>query len=106
MWNLLLQEMNKDDNNKDFVKHIQAYMFNSKTIVSMICHRESVVLLKKEERDKKDNDKKKETIISTFGFFVPIEKDSLFWCLYTMKNGIEVYSFLPNRNFITEKRFK
>jgi hypothetical protein len=38
--------------------------------------------------------------------FFPFDKDSLFWCFYIIKFGIEQYHLLPNRNFITEKKIK
>ena len=38
--------------------------------------------------------------------FEPNDKDTLFWCLYAMKYGIEKYHMLERRNFILEKKLK
>jgi hypothetical protein len=38
--------------------------------------------------------------------FEPRDKDTLFWCLYAMKHGIEKYHMLERRNFILEKKIK
>ena len=39
-------------------------------------------------------------------FFLPKEKDTLFWCFYIMKNGEIKYEMLENTSFITEKKIK
>lgn len=37
---------------------------------------------------------------------IPRERDSLFWCFYMMKNDVETYEFMPNRNVVLEKSLK
>lgn len=39
-------------------------------------------------------------------FFLPKEKDTLFWCFFIMKNGEIKYEMLDNTSFITEKKIK
>jgi hypothetical protein len=39
-------------------------------------------------------------------FFIPKEKDKLFWCFYIMKNDYIQYEMLENRNLIIEKKIK
>ena len=34
------------------------------------------------------------------------EKDTLFWCFYIMKNGVDDYLFMPHRNMVIEKKLK
>ena len=36
----------------------------------------------------------------------PRERDSLFWCFYMMKNDVEMYEYMPNRNVVLEKSLK
>jgi hypothetical protein len=38
--------------------------------------------------------------------FIPNDSDSLFWCLYIIKNGISNYTQLSKRNMIVEKKMK
>jgi hypothetical protein len=38
--------------------------------------------------------------------FISKDKDKLFWCFYYMKYGDLAYNSLPNRNIVTEKKFK
>jgi len=38
--------------------------------------------------------------------FAPAQKDTLFWCLYVIKNGIDKYEMLDNTHFIVEKQEK
>ena len=39
-------------------------------------------------------------------FFIPKQKDSLFWCFYIMKNGDANYEMLEHKNIITDKKLK
>jgi len=38
--------------------------------------------------------------------FYPKQKDTLFWCFYAMKHGIDRYDMLDNTHFIVEKQEK
>ena len=38
--------------------------------------------------------------------FIPIEKDTLFWCFYIMKYGDSKYEVLEHKNILTEKKHK
>ena len=48
-------------------------------------------------------EEKKECKKKEFDFFIPYEKDTLFWCFYIFKNGIANYEMLENRNIVKEK---
>lgn len=37
---------------------------------------------------------------------IPRERDSLFWCFYMMKNDVDMYQYMPNRNVVLEKSLK
>ena len=39
-------------------------------------------------------------------FAFPTQKDSLFWCFYIMKHGLESYETLDNINVVIEKKLK
>jgi hypothetical protein len=39
-------------------------------------------------------------------FYFPYVSDSLFWCFYIMKNGIQSYEMLDNINIVVEKNIK
>ena len=47
---------------------------------------------------------KKETFKEIF--FIPSQKDKLFWCFYILLNGFDDYEFSKNDSFKTEKSFK
>jgi len=90
-----------EDVYQEFVKHIQDYMFNNTTICKSIENkiRENYNI----KKSKKLNATKE---IDTKQIIIPLENDSLFWCLYIIKNGFMNYSQLTNRNVIVEKKFK
>ena len=39
-------------------------------------------------------------------YFYPLQKDSLFWCFYIMKNGKDNYDNISNKFFSIEKEIK
>lgn len=38
--------------------------------------------------------------------FIPFQKDTLFWCFYIMKYGLENYNLLGEHTFVLEKKLK
>jgi hypothetical protein len=72
---------------------IEEYMITSKLIQSVF---------------QKEKEKEKELKAET-KFFVPREKDTLFWCFFIMKNGDIEYEMIQEQNvnmFVTEKKLK
>ena len=55
---------------------------------------------------KKDNNKKMDKFKKLEPFFIPKQKDGLFWCLYIIINGIEKYQSLDFINIVVEKTMK
>lgn len=107
----------EDDLYQNFVKHVQDYMFNNTTICKCIESKLCEEVKNKKNKQHLLNDKvsfisnntiastninisKNETIIK------PCDKDSLFWCLYIIKNGLINYTKLTNRSYVIEKQFK
>jgi hypothetical protein len=102
----------EDDLYQEFVKHVQDYMFNNTTTCKCI---ESKI---REEANNKKNNKLNHSNGSGFGqtgsgsgsgaenIITPNDNDSLFWCLYIIKNGLTNYTKLTNRSYIIEKQFK
>ena len=91
----------EDDIYQNFVKHVQDYMFNNTNICkSLECrlHDQFSNKKTKQQVEKIENINK--------NIFVPSESDSLFWCLYIIKNGLSTYTQLTNRNLIVEKKLK
>ncbi len=91
----------EDDLYQDFVKHIQDYMFNNTTICKSL---ENKIREDYKNKKIKEQNNKMEQINKNFVF--PYENDSLFWCLYIIKNGFMKYSQLMNRNIVLEKQLK
>ena len=51
--------------------------------------------------------KEKEIVIEKvkekeYDFFIPYEKDKLFWCFYIFKNGLADYEIMENKNIVKE----
>jgi hypothetical protein len=81
-------------------------MFTSKNIVGYLKNISQDQGLIKEPYI--NNLKKESPIIKkqTSGLFHPKQKDTLFWCFYAMKHGIDRYDMLDNTHFIVEKQEK
>lgn len=92
----------EEDVYQEFVKHIQDYMFNNTTICKSI---ENKIRENYNIKKNKQTTANKETDINK-NKIIPLENDSLFWCLYIIKNGLMNYSQLTNRNVVVEKQFK
>ena len=92
----------EDDVYQEFVKHIQDYMFNNTTICKSLEHKIHENFNKKKTKELLSN--KVET--NSKDIVIPNENDSLFWCLYIIKNGLMKYSQLSNKNIILEKQYK
>lgn len=96
----------------DFLTN-QKYMLTSDVINSAIENQlyfqkinEKDILKKKPD---KNNSQKNQHVVSSADTnikFEPNDKDSLFWCLYAMKHGIDKYNMLERRNYIIEKKIK
>lgn len=92
----------EEDVYQDLVKHIQDYMFNNTTICKSIENKIRDNFINKKTKVIPNN--KLET--NDKNIVVPIENDSLFWCLYIIKNGLIKYTQLTNKNIILEKQYK
>ena len=107
----------EDDLYQNFVKHVQDYMFNNTTICKCmesklreeVKNKKNIQYLSKDKAGFISNNtiastniniSKNETVIK------PCDKDSLFWCLYIIKNGLINYTKLTNRCYVIEKQFK
>ena len=93
----------EDDLYQEFVKHVQDYMFNNTNICKCL---ENKIYEQFNDKKYKQNSEKMDKNKEVESFFIPKDNDSLFWCLYIIKNGLTNYSQLINRNLIIEKKFK
>jgi hypothetical protein len=91
----------EDDLYQNYIKHVQDYMFNNTTICKSIEHK-----LHQQYNTKKikKHEEKQAKIIDNI--FIPNDNDTLFWCLYIIKNGLTNYTQMTNRNLVVEKQFK
>ena len=78
--------------NKDYTK--------SKSILDFCNNTENNQVGNKSDKIKSKKEKFKES------FFIPSQKDKLFWCFYILLNGFDEYEFIKNDSFKTEKNFK
>ena len=106
------------------VNKLQDYMLNEDKIETAI--KNKIISSKNDKNDKNDKinykNKKSDEILNhepnkvlqdkpdkpykTESLFFPIEKDSLFWCFYIMKNGEAKYEMIDFKNLIVEKKIK
>jgi hypothetical protein len=100
---------NKNNSYNHVINELQDYMLTPKLLeysTSFILKRSSDFLkknsLKNEKKYQKNNDtgSKKEQ-----PFFIPKQKDSLFWCFYVMKHGDIKYEMM-DINVVVEKNLK
>jgi hypothetical protein len=91
----------EDDLYQNFVKHIQDYMFNNTNMCKSLESR-----LREQYNDKKTKMQIEKVQNMNKNIFIPNDQDTLFWCLYIIKNGLTNYSQLTNRNLIVEKKMK
>lgn len=59
--------------------------------------KEKVIVKEKEKEIVKEKE---------YDFFIPYEKDKLFWCFYIFKNGLAEYEIIENKNIVKEKEEK
>lgn len=92
---------NNDNNYNDVINRLQHYMLNGK-ILSGKSH-------KIESSNKNKNKYQNKSVIRSpvnERFFIPQERDSLFWCYYIMKYGMEKYEYPGVSSFVNEKKIK
>ena len=111
--NIFLYPISYKDDTNNIINNIQPYMFNNNNIMSFYSRKDVLDNNKDLKNGLKNNDLKKDLKNDSLkkelldsNVFYPLDKDSLFWCLYIMKYGIDKYNLLSNRNFVTEKKIK
>jgi len=87
------------------IKKYEDFMLTGKTIVRTLKIKNDITVdVKKERKDKKEvNEPKKKDDSS---FFIPQEKDGLFWCFFVIKNGFAAYEYPGATSFVNEKAEK
>jgi len=89
----------------DVFNNLQDYMLTEKNIQNILETR--IDLYNKKNNNIISNPIITNTIANKqFHYFVPFEKDTLFWCLYIIVNGDVKYEILENKNMIVEKNLK
>jgi hypothetical protein len=92
----------KDFDYKDVLSFLQYYMLGDEMINRSVSARMDATSKKKcgEPYSKPRQIQKVDTI------FKPVEKDSLFWCFFRMKNGDAKYEMLENKSLLADKKIK
>ena len=97
------------------VNKLQDYMLNEDKIETaiknkIISSKNDKSNYKNKKSDEKLNDEPNKVLqdkpYKTESLFFPLEKDSLFWCFYIMKNGEAKYEMIDFKNLIVEKKIK
>ena len=86
------------------------YMLTGKTLISALKYNRDNNSNNNQKNEKSNGNNKlveknakpsKET-----SFFIPQEKDGLFWCFYVIKNGFAAYEYPGATSFVNEKSEK
>lgn len=107
-----INKSTSDNYNKQHIfDSIEEYMLSTANILrynkdfTKSVHANNNISGNTQSNNKSDAQKsKKETFKQTF--FIPSQKDKLFWCFYILFNGFNDYEFIKNDSFKTEKQFK
>jgi hypothetical protein len=101
--NKLLQKV-YGNTTKDFCFDVfEPFMLTEKRMMDAIMRSDKIPKTNDKTHDKtnpKTNNKK------TNEYFVPHEKDTLFWCFFIMKYGMDMYTDLGKINIVIEKKWK
>jgi hypothetical protein len=88
------------------IKKYEDYMLTGKAIIKALkLKNDASIDNKKDKKDKYtvvDEIKKK----TDSSFFIPQEKDGLFWCFFVIKNGFAAYEYPGATSFVNEKAEK
>jgi len=89
----------------DVIIKLQHYMFFQQNIDNSLIHfNKSDNNVKKNNYGEKKNYGEKNSCKNDF--FIPKEKDTLFWCFYLIKYGYSQYEYPGNTSFLNEKNVK
>jgi len=86
------------------LKTLRIYSFNKNNLIKCINSQHDSNYISK--NNTKNKDKEEEKTLQNDDFFIPNQKDSLFWCWYIFKNGLDEYQNLSRKYFIIEKSKK
>lgn len=85
---------------EDRINHYLSYSINNINKFGADKNKGNDKNVKKNNNNKLDEKKKQDP------FFIPKQKDGLFWCFYILVNGIEKYKSLDFINIVLEKTMK
>ena len=82
---------------------LRIYSFNKTNLIKCINSQHDYKSEKQTQKQKQISQNKNK---QQDDFFIPKQKDSLFWCWYIFKNGLDEYKNLPPKYFTIEKTKK
>jgi len=85
----------------NIIQILQDYMLNENNIQRSIENMIEINNCKKKIQKYEKNDSK-----NKYDFFIPLQKDKLFWCFFVIKNGDIKYELLGKINPVIEKNMK
>ena len=88
-------------NNNNLLNRLEEFMLTDEKINSFI-KKDTVP----EKKDTRKNEMKESLNKQQNNFFVPKEKDNLFWIFYIIKNGFSKYEYPNTTSFVNEKAEK
>ena len=93
------------------IKKYENFMLTGKTIIRTLKFKNDISVINGNNNDKNKKDKKNEIDCQVkknidSSFFIPQEKDGLFWCFFVIKNGFSAYEYPGATSFVNEKDIK
>jgi len=94
--------------NKSKIQNYDDYMLTGKVLISALKYNHTVISKNDIKNDIKNDmfSGEKDTKNTDSSFFIPPEKDGLFWCFYVIKNGFAAYEYPGATSFVNEKAEK
>uniref|UniRef100_A0A6C0EPY4 Uncharacterized protein n=1 Tax=viral metagenome TaxID=1070528 RepID=A0A6C0EPY4_9ZZZZ len=94
-------EYSKYENYNNLLSELENYILNNENI-----HKSIQIKMQPQNISKKEKSTINKEKTKLDNIFIPKEQESLFWCLYIMKNGYNNYEMINYRNLIFEKKVK
>uniref|UniRef100_A0A6C0B0K5 Uncharacterized protein n=1 Tax=viral metagenome TaxID=1070528 RepID=A0A6C0B0K5_9ZZZZ len=89
---------------------LQDYMLDKKVLSITSCNKQYTVVHEKNKQQKEEKEgekmKKEEEKKEVERFFIPKEKDQLFWCYFIIHHGFIKYEYPGTTSFVNEKTEK
>jgi len=100
------QKSESESQYNDVINKLQDYMLTENTIKRSLHNRINNCFDSNSEKSNKISRQTPVLVKEKCNTFVPMQRDTLFWCFYILKYGENNYEMLDNINIVLEKKLK